>query len=130
MDGSTILGPTNYAYGAAVEAPEHYGFTFSAWSPAGGLDRNNGYPGGCGGGEGNNIDSVWRGLPPKGAQGGNGGSTVGGETGGGGAGGDGVTGGSNGTNSAGVNVSSGGKGGDGVVILRWSDPIGTIILIK
>lgn len=37
VDGSTILGPTNYAYGAAVEAPEapeHYGFTFSAWSPA------------------------------------------------------------------------------------------------
>lgn len=36
VDGSTILGPTNYAYGAAVEAPEspeHYGFTFSAWSP-------------------------------------------------------------------------------------------------
>ncbi|MCR5839051.1 MAG: leucine-rich repeat protein [Kiritimatiellae bacterium] len=33
---SIILGPTNYAYGAAVEAPEapeHYGFTFSAWSP-------------------------------------------------------------------------------------------------
>ena len=37
VDGSTILGPTNYAYGAAVEAPEapeHYGFSFSAWSPA------------------------------------------------------------------------------------------------
>ena len=37
VDGSTILGPTNYAYGAAVEAPEapeHYGFAFSAWSPA------------------------------------------------------------------------------------------------
>ena len=37
VDGSTILGPTNYAYGAAVtapEPPEHYGFTFSAWSPA------------------------------------------------------------------------------------------------
>lgn len=36
VDGSTILWPTNYAYGAAVEAPEapeHYGFTFSAWSP-------------------------------------------------------------------------------------------------
>ena len=36
VDGSTILGPTNYAYGAAVEAPEapeHYGFSFSAWSP-------------------------------------------------------------------------------------------------
>lgn len=35
VDGSTILGPTNYAYGAAVEAPEapeHYGFSFSAWS--------------------------------------------------------------------------------------------------
>ena len=37
VDDSIILGPTNYAYGAAVEAPEapeHYGFTFSAWSPA------------------------------------------------------------------------------------------------
>lgn len=37
VDGSTIEGPTNYAYGAAVEAPEppeHYGFTFSEWSPA------------------------------------------------------------------------------------------------
>ncbi len=37
VDGSTILGPTNYTYGAVVEAPdapEHYGFTFSAWSPA------------------------------------------------------------------------------------------------
>lgn len=36
VDESIILGPTNYAYGAAVEAPEapeHYGFTFSAWSP-------------------------------------------------------------------------------------------------
>ena len=36
VDGSTILGPTNYAYDAAVEAPEapeHYGFSFSAWSP-------------------------------------------------------------------------------------------------
>ena len=44
--------------------------------------------------------------------------------------GGGGAGGSNGANSAGVNVSSGGKGGDGVVILRWSDPTGTIILIK
>lgn len=37
VDGSTIEGPTTYAYGAAVtapEPPEHYGFTFSAWSPA------------------------------------------------------------------------------------------------
>ena len=36
VDESIILGPTNYAYGAAVESPEvpeHYGFTFSAWSP-------------------------------------------------------------------------------------------------
>ena len=36
VDESTVLGPTNYAYGAAVEAPEppeHYGFSFSAWSP-------------------------------------------------------------------------------------------------
>ncbi|MBQ6104272.1 MAG: leucine-rich repeat protein [Kiritimatiellae bacterium] len=37
LDGSTILGPTNYAYGTAVEAPaapEHYGYAFAAWSPA------------------------------------------------------------------------------------------------
>ena len=37
VDGSVVEGPTNYAYGAAVTAPaapEHYGFTFSAWSPA------------------------------------------------------------------------------------------------
>ena len=29
-----------------------------------------------------------------------------------------------------MNVSGGGKGGDGVVILRWSDPAGILILIK
>ena len=37
VDGSVVEGPTDYAYGAAVTAPaapEHYGFTFSAWSPA------------------------------------------------------------------------------------------------
>ena len=39
-------------------------------------------------------------------------------------------GGSNGTNSAGVNVSGGGKGGDGVVILCWSDPTETIVLVR
>jgi hypothetical protein len=36
VDGSTVLGPANYAYGAVVEAPEppeHYGYTFAAWSP-------------------------------------------------------------------------------------------------
>ena len=36
-DSQILLGPTNYAYGTAVEAPEppeHHGFTFSAWSPA------------------------------------------------------------------------------------------------
>ena len=44
--------------------------------------------------------------------------------------GGGGAGGSNGTNSAGMNVSGGGKGGDGVVILRWSDPAGILILIK
>ena len=37
IDNSTIEGPTSYAYGAEVTAPaapEHYGYTFSAWSPA------------------------------------------------------------------------------------------------
>ncbi len=36
IDDSVIAGPTTYAYGATVSAPaapEHYGFTFSAWSP-------------------------------------------------------------------------------------------------
>ena len=37
MDGSTVDGPTTYAYGAEVAvpaAPEHYGYTFAAWNPA------------------------------------------------------------------------------------------------
>lgn len=37
IGGATILGPTNYAYGAAIEtpeAPEHYGYTFFDWLPA------------------------------------------------------------------------------------------------
>ena len=37
MDGSTIEGPTTYAYGAEVAAPAapvHYGYTFAAWDPA------------------------------------------------------------------------------------------------
>lgn len=36
IDESVISGPTTYAFGAAVTAPavpEHYGYTFAAWSP-------------------------------------------------------------------------------------------------
>ena len=36
IDGAVIAGPTTYAFGAAVTAPaapEHYGYTFAAWSP-------------------------------------------------------------------------------------------------
>lgn len=44
--------------------------------------------------------------------------------------GGGGAGGSNGSNSQGVNVSCGGKGGDGVVILRWRDNRGFIVLAR